>query len=77
MADIMTDIFGDLLYTECRNEACSTLPSPASLRNRILIKGKKLKKSLEEDDKDDGDVSDEDEAAEIDPEQQVLVFSFN
>ena len=74
MADIMLEVLGDLLYTEARDEEGHTLPSPASLRNKILIKGKKLKKSLEEDEgeEDDGEVSDEDEAADINPEHKVI-----
>lgn len=74
MAEIMVDIFGDLLYSDPRNENSSSLPSPASLRNKILIKGKKLKKHLEEDEDDEGDVSDEDEAADIDAEYKVCIF---
>ena len=38
---------------------------------RILIKGKKLKKDLEFDEDDDGEVSDEDEAADIGDEHKV------
>ena len=38
---------------------------------KILIKGKKLKKNLEFDEDDDGEVSDEDEAADIGDEHKV------
>ena len=72
MAEIMIDIFGDLLYREPRNEERPFLPSPASLMGKILIKGKKLKKDIEEaDEDDDGEVSDEDEAADLDEEHKV------
>lgn len=69
----MEETFGDLLYKAARNEDCSYLPSPAELKYKILVKGKKLKKDLEEDEDDDGEVTDEDEAADMDDEFKVSV----
>ena len=68
----MEDIFGELLYKESRNEDCHALPSPTDLMRKILVKGKKLKKELEEEEEgDDGEVSDEDEAADMGEEHKV------
>ena len=113
MADYMMDIFGELLYKEPVQDGRRILPSPGSLKGKILIKvshaaegavplwqrppasnlpfvllhthmpfhphtltpslplptpqGKKLKKELEDLDDDEGEVSDEDEAADMDP----------
>uniref|UniRef100_A0A3B5AWV0 Phosphoinositide phospholipase C n=1 Tax=Stegastes partitus TaxID=144197 RepID=A0A3B5AWV0_9TELE len=55
-------IFGERLYTDLPHEGAPYLPSPHALRHRILIKGKKLGS---DPDGDDGDVSDEDEGAEM------------
>lgn len=73
MAEIMEDQFGDLLYRAQRNDESPKLPSPADLMGKILVKGKKLKKNLEEDEGDDGEVSDEDEAAEMGDKDKVKV----
>ena len=40
-----------------------------ALSTFFLFQGKKLPKSVEEAENDDGEVSDEDEAAELDPDQ--------
>jgi hypothetical protein len=71
MADIMEETFGDLLYKAPRSEDCPSLPSPAKLMRKILVKGKKLKKDLEEDEDEDGEVSDEDEADEMEEDSKV------
>lgn len=55
-------IFGEKLYTNPPAEGESYLPSPQALRHRILLKGKKLGPDLEGE---DGDVSEEDEGAEM------------
>ncbi|XP_059178362.1 1-phosphatidylinositol 4,5-bisphosphate phosphodiesterase eta-1-like [Physella acuta] len=60
MADIMTSIFGDKLW--CPQSDWIKIPSPEELRNKILIKGKRLPIEVN----DPGEVSDEDEAAELD-----------
>lgn len=71
MAEIMEDTFGELLHMDCRNEDIHHLPSPADFMRKILLKGKKLKKDLEDNEADDGEVSDEDEAADISDEHKV------
>ncbi|XP_044026993.1 inactive phospholipase C-like protein 2 isoform X2 [Siniperca chuatsi] len=55
-------ILGDRLYTDPPDEGESYLPSPHALRHRILLKGKKLGPGP---DGVDGEVSEEDEGAEI------------
>ncbi|XP_033104785.1 1-phosphatidylinositol 4,5-bisphosphate phosphodiesterase delta-1-like isoform X2 [Anneissia japonica] len=61
MADIMQQILGDKIYKEPVKTEDTIPPSPTDLKGKILIKGKKLKV----EDEGDGDVSDEDEAADI------------
>lgn len=55
-------ILGEKLYTDPPDEEASYLPSPHALRHRILLKGKKLVPSS---DGEDGEVSEEDEGAEM------------
>ncbi|XP_031178836.1 inactive phospholipase C-like protein 2 isoform X2 [Sander lucioperca] len=55
-------ILGKSLYTDPPYEGESYLPSPHALRNRILLKGKKLGPGS---DGEDGEVSEEDEGAEM------------
>lgn len=55
-------ILGDKLYTKPPHEGESYLPSPHALRHRILLKGKKLGPGP---DGEDGEVSEEDEGAEM------------
>ncbi|XP_053301976.1 inactive phospholipase C-like protein 2 [Pleuronectes platessa] len=55
-------ILGDKLYTNPPDEGDSYLPSPHVLRHRILLKGKKLGPSS---DGEDGEVSEDDEGAEM------------
>lgn len=62
MCQHLTRIFGDKLYTDPPNQEDSYLPSPHALRHRILIKGKKLGPGS---DGEDGEVSEEDEGAEM------------
>ncbi|XP_077997508.1 1-phosphatidylinositol 4,5-bisphosphate phosphodiesterase delta-4-like isoform X2 [Glandiceps talaboti] len=64
MAKYMNDIFKDKVYKTPVTSDMKALPSPEKLKGKILIKGKKLK-----DNNIDGDVSDEDEAADIDSEE--------
>ena len=70
MAEVMEDTFGDMLYKDPRNEDLIHLPSPLDLKYKILVKGKKLKKELEEGE-EEGEVSDEDEAADISDDLKV------
>uniref|UniRef100_A0A673B9M0 Phosphoinositide phospholipase C n=1 Tax=Sphaeramia orbicularis TaxID=375764 RepID=A0A673B9M0_9TELE len=55
-------ILGDKLFTDVPDEGESYLPSPQALKHRILLKGKKLGLCW---DAEDGDVSEEDEGAEM------------
>ncbi|XP_038821762.1 inactive phospholipase C-like protein 2 [Salvelinus namaycush] len=55
-------ILGERLYTEPLREGEGYLPSPHALRGKILLKGQKLKEGCGET---EGDVTDEDEGAEM------------
>uniref|UniRef100_A0A8P4K791 Phosphoinositide phospholipase C n=1 Tax=Dicentrarchus labrax TaxID=13489 RepID=A0A8P4K791_DICLA len=55
-------ILGKKLYTDPPDEGESYLPSPHDLRHRILLKGKKLGPGSDDE---DGEVSEEDEGAEM------------
>ncbi|KAL3841874.1 hypothetical protein ACJMK2_019969 [Sinanodonta woodiana] len=57
----LISIFGDKLCTEKVVSNRTHLPSPEDLKGQILIKGKKLPDNY---DKEEGDVTDEDEGAE-------------
>uniref|UniRef100_A0A3Q3KM49 Phosphoinositide phospholipase C n=1 Tax=Monopterus albus TaxID=43700 RepID=A0A3Q3KM49_MONAL len=58
----LVKILGEWLYIDAPNEGESYLPSPYALRHRILIKGKKL---VLGSNGEDGEVSEEDEGAEM------------
>lgn len=62
MCQHLVGILGDRLYTNPPDEEDSYLPSPHALRHRILLKGKKLGPGS---DGKDGEVSEEDEGAEM------------
>lgn len=62
MCQHLIKIFGEKLYTNPPDEGESYLPSPQALRHRILLKGKKLGPDWEGE---DGEVSEEDEGAEM------------
>ncbi|KAL4224544.1 phosphatidylinositol phospholipase C [Mactra antiquata] len=66
MAELMTQIFGDMLY--CPPGPPEVAPSPHELKNRILVKGKKLKQAVTQTD-DNEEVTDEDESADANDEQ--------
>lgn len=55
-------VFGDKLYTDFPEEGALYLPSPNALRHRVLLKCKKLEPGLCGE---DGEVSEEDEGAEM------------
>uniref|UniRef100_A0A4W5M2Q8 Phosphoinositide phospholipase C n=1 Tax=Hucho hucho TaxID=62062 RepID=A0A4W5M2Q8_9TELE len=55
-------ILGERLYTEPLREGEGYLPSPHALRGKILLKGQKLEEGCGET---EGDVTDEDEGAEM------------
>lgn len=63
MAKLMREIFKDKLIYETSLDG-EELPSPESLMGKVLIKGKKLPMTFEED-LDEGDVTEEDSADEM------------
>jgi len=65
MARHLIEILGDSLCCDPVDENRTSLPTPESLKYKILIKGKKLSAEKEGDGDDLGDVSEEDEAAEM------------
>ncbi|XP_074416368.1 1-phosphatidylinositol 4,5-bisphosphate phosphodiesterase eta-2 isoform X1 [Larus michahellis] len=72
MAQYLTEILGDKLDLSCvHNDDSTTLPSPASLKGKILVKGKKLPANIS-DDAEEGEVSDEDSADEIDDDCKLM-----
>ncbi|XP_036603159.1 1-phosphatidylinositol 4,5-bisphosphate phosphodiesterase eta-2 [Trichosurus vulpecula] len=73
MAQYLTDILGDKLdlSTVSSEEDSTTLPSPEKLKGKILVKGKKLPANISED-AEEGDVSDEDSADEIDDDCKLM-----
>ncbi|XP_047461253.1 inactive phospholipase C-like protein 2 isoform X2 [Mugil cephalus] len=62
MLQHLVRILGEKLYTDLPEEGALYLPSPNALRHRILLKGKKLGPFS---DGEDGEVSEEDEGAEV------------
>ncbi|EDO38229.1 predicted protein, partial [Nematostella vectensis] len=70
IAEHLENILGDKLFKDPVDTALTSLPSPESLKGKVLIKGKKLKPEQEMAavGEDDGTVSDEDEAADIEQE---------
>ncbi|KAM8796223.1 1-phosphatidylinositol 4,5-bisphosphate phosphodiesterase eta-2 [Eudromia elegans] len=72
MAQYLTEILGDKLdLSSVHSEDPTKLPSPASLKGKILVKGKKLPANIS-DDAEEGDVSDEDSADEIDDDCKLM-----
>ncbi|XP_075460983.1 1-phosphatidylinositol 4,5-bisphosphate phosphodiesterase eta-2 isoform X3 [Ascaphus truei] len=72
MAQCLSEILGDKLnLSAVYNEDSGKLPSPESLRGKILVKGKKLPSSIS-DDADEGEVSDEDSADEMDDDCKLI-----
>uniref|UniRef100_A0A8C5E1A7 Phosphoinositide phospholipase C n=1 Tax=Gouania willdenowi TaxID=441366 RepID=A0A8C5E1A7_GOUWI len=62
MLQHLVRIFGEKLYTGLPDDGALYLPSPHALRHRILLKGKKLEPNIEGE---NGEVSEEDEGAEM------------
>ncbi|XP_066957865.1 1-phosphatidylinositol 4,5-bisphosphate phosphodiesterase delta-4-like isoform X5 [Macrobrachium rosenbergii] len=59
MVKLMQDILGDMLATDPVPEDIGAVPSPESLKNKVIVRGKKPKGSeIEEDDEDDDDDQD-------------------
>ncbi|KAM9370312.1 1-phosphatidylinositol 4,5-bisphosphate phosphodiesterase eta-2 isoform 2-T2 [Phaethornis superciliosus] len=72
MAQYLTEILGDKLdLSSVDNDDSTTLPSPASLKGKILVKGKKLPANISAD-AEEGEVSDEDSADEIDDDCKIM-----
>ncbi|NXB63023.1 PLCH2 phosphodiesterase, partial [Struthidea cinerea] len=72
MAQYLTEILGDKLdLSSVHNDDSTKLPSPASLKGKILVKGKKLPATIS-DDAEEGEVSDEDSADEIDDDCKLM-----
>ncbi|XP_010626077.1 1-phosphatidylinositol 4,5-bisphosphate phosphodiesterase eta-2 [Fukomys damarensis] len=72
MAQYLTDILGDKLdLSAVSGEDATMLPSPQMLKGKILVKGKKLPANISED-AEEGEVSDEDSADEIDEDCKLL-----
>ncbi|XP_043952729.1 1-phosphatidylinositol 4,5-bisphosphate phosphodiesterase eta-2a isoform X2 [Gambusia affinis] len=72
MAQYMVEILGDKLdVSSVKAEESGRLPSPESLRGKILVKGKKLPPNIDED-AEEGDVSDEDSADEMEDDCKLM-----
>ncbi|NWS69576.1 PLCH2 phosphodiesterase, partial [Crotophaga sulcirostris] len=72
MAQYLTEILGDKLdLSSVHNDDSTKLPSPESLKGKILVKGKKLPANISED-AEEGEVSDEDSADEIDDDCKLM-----
>ncbi|XP_032057242.1 1-phosphatidylinositol 4,5-bisphosphate phosphodiesterase eta-2 isoform X2 [Aythya fuligula] len=72
MAQYLTEILGDKLdLSSVHSDDSTRLPSPASLKGKILVKGKKLPANIS-DDAEEGEVSDEDSADEIDDDCKLM-----
>ncbi|NWR29651.1 PLCH2 phosphodiesterase, partial [Tachuris rubrigastra] len=72
MAQYLTEILGDKLdLSSVHSDDATQLPSPASLKGKILVKGKKLPANIS-DDAEEGEVSDEDSADEIDDDCKLM-----
>ncbi|CAL8368591.1 unnamed protein product [Lota lota] len=72
MAEYMSDILGDKLdLSSVKAHDGGHLPSPESLRGKILVKGKKLPPNIDED-AEEGDVSDEDSADEMEDDCKLM-----
>ncbi|PIO65657.1 hypothetical protein TELCIR_12657 [Teladorsagia circumcincta] len=59
MVDVFQEVLGDMLYISPPNSAKIALPSPNALKNKVLLRGKKLggAPDVDKDDDDDDDPS--------------------
>uniref|UniRef100_A0A8C1F373 Phosphoinositide phospholipase C n=1 Tax=Cyprinus carpio carpio TaxID=630221 RepID=A0A8C1F373_CYPCA len=72
MAQYLTEVLGDKLDTSSiPADPSGLLPSPEALKGKILIKGKKLPPNIDED-AEEGDVSDEDSADEMEDDCKLM-----
>nr|XP_029132542.1 1-phosphatidylinositol 4,5-bisphosphate phosphodiesterase eta-2 isoform X2 [Labrus bergylta] len=72
MAQYLIEILGDKLdVSNIKAEESGRLPSPDLLKGKILVKGKKLPPNIDED-AEEGDVSDEDSADEMEDDCKLM-----
>uniref|UniRef100_G3PHW3 Phosphoinositide phospholipase C n=1 Tax=Gasterosteus aculeatus aculeatus TaxID=481459 RepID=G3PHW3_GASAC len=72
MARYLTEILGDKLdLSNIKADESGRLPSPAALKGKILVKGKKLPDNIDEN-AEEGDVSDEDSADEMEDDCKLM-----
>ncbi|KAI2661257.1 1-phosphatidylinositol 4,5-bisphosphate phosphodiesterase eta-2 [Labeo rohita] len=72
MAQYLTEVLGDKLdVSSIPNDPSGLLPSPEALKGKILIKGKKLSPNIDEN-AEEGDVSDEDSADEMEDDCKLM-----
>uniref|UniRef100_A0A3Q2YZR8 Phosphoinositide phospholipase C n=1 Tax=Hippocampus comes TaxID=109280 RepID=A0A3Q2YZR8_HIPCM len=72
MAQYLIDILGDKLdVSNIKAEESGWLPSPENLKGKILVKGKKLPPNIDEN-AEEGDVSDEDSADEMEDDCKLM-----
>ncbi|KAM4610732.1 1-phosphatidylinositol 4,5-bisphosphate phosphodiesterase eta-2a [Polymixia lowei] len=72
MAQYLMEILGDKLdLANITSEEMERLPSPETLKGKILVKGKKLPPNIDED-AEEGDVSDEDSADEMEDDCKLM-----
>ncbi|XP_057182829.1 1-phosphatidylinositol 4,5-bisphosphate phosphodiesterase eta-2a isoform X7 [Triplophysa rosa] len=72
MAQCLTEVLGDKLdVSSISTDPSGLLPSPEELKGKILIKGKKLPPNIDEN-AEEGDVSDEDSADEMEDDCKLM-----
>ncbi|KAM4563392.1 1-phosphatidylinositol 4,5-bisphosphate phosphodiesterase eta-2a [Odontesthes bonariensis] len=72
MAQYLTEILGDKLdVSAIKADESGRLPSPEALKGKILVKGKKLPPNIDEN-AEEGDVSDEDSADEMEDDCKLM-----
>ncbi|XP_061543457.1 1-phosphatidylinositol 4,5-bisphosphate phosphodiesterase eta-2a [Phycodurus eques] len=72
MAQYLIDILGDKLnVSNIKAQESGWLPSPENLKGKILVKGKKLPPNIDEN-AEEGDVSDEDSADEMEDDCKLM-----
>uniref|UniRef100_A0A672YND2 Phosphoinositide phospholipase C n=1 Tax=Sphaeramia orbicularis TaxID=375764 RepID=A0A672YND2_9TELE len=72
MAQYLIEILGDKLdLSNIKADESGRLPSPETLKGKILVKGKKLPSNIDEN-AEEGDVSDEDSADEMEDDCKLM-----
>ncbi|XP_046727343.1 1-phosphatidylinositol 4,5-bisphosphate phosphodiesterase eta-2a isoform X2 [Silurus meridionalis] len=72
MAQYLVEILGEKLdLSSVKADESGLLPSPESLKGKILVKGKKLPPNIDEN-AEEGDVSDEDSADEMEDDYKLM-----